>query len=542
MRSKIGLQSQSGIIVDLGKILRKKPVSWKLLGNALNLGIARTIRQQSPRTFLVIRTGGNWAVDDNGFIQRYADEASTIAEPFQREGLCDLLEPPNEPVVQTVELAKLLNDRQVQYAQIMKARGYRVGAYNFSVGNPDYPLWPFLQDGIRASDYWLLLHEYGAPFMDSDPVNLALRHRKAIALCAPDVRAHVKVGITESGIDLGSIGSAGGYRRTPQPSGDRRIIDDFLEQLTWYDAELAKDAYVQWVNLFGYGMQEPWVGLGFDLAEVEEDRIAVQQWLSSGAVDAGGTNPPVDPPTQPPQGATVITSDEIKSAIPYLVKVAQAAGMGASVYGERDIKAADGKTYHLWMFDRGGVGTEDGKYGPSDAFYFDTVTYAISKTPPAPVPAPNPNPNPTPQPRRLTTADMPAGFGFTVEPYQPKPGEAFWGLVAAGGFKLNVGTQFTITCRANVPYGVPVTHAWDAHNHFWDTKLSDGNGQVNIVLGEGSEWTPGSAPPPDRVYVSVTAKEDKGEGVWPTPAGDVVNFGMPGGHCEGLFAFQLMVG
>lgn len=536
--SKIGLQSQSGVIVDLGRILQKKPVSYKLLGNALNLGIARSIREQSPQTFLVIRTGSNWAVDDDGFIQRYADEAATLAGPFLNAGCCDLLEPPNEPVVQTVEWAKLLNDRQVQYATIMKSRGFRVGAYNFSVGNPDYPLWPFLQDGIRASDYWLLLHEYGAPFMDSDPVNLALRHRKVLTLLAPDVRAQVKIGITESGIDLGEIGQAGGYRKMPQPSGNRRIIDVFLQQLEWYDNELAKDPYVHFVNMFGYGMQEPWVGLGFDLSEVEEDRETFISWLKSGVVDLSGESaPPVSNP--PPQGVNVITSDEIKQAIPYLVKVAQAARMGASVYGERDVKAGDGKTYHLWMFDRGGVGTEDGKYGPSDAFYFDPVTYAISKTPPAV----QPPVGTSPAVQRLTTADFAAaGWPFQVIPYQPKPGEMFFGLVGYSDFKAKQGTETQVlvaNATGALVTGYKVTHAFDEANHKFEQPLQD-SPQAKFDLGGGS-YIPNGQTPQDRFYVALD------DGVfgqkWPTPRGDIFLGGMPGQeHFEGKVTMQLMTG
>ena len=393
--SKIGLQSQSGIIVDLGKILQKKPVSYKLLGNALNLGVARTIRERSPQTFLVIRTGSNWAVDDNGFIQRYADEASAIADPFLHEGLCDLLEPPNEPVVQTAELAKLLNDRQVQYAGIMKARGYRVGAYNFSVGNPDYPLWPFLQDGIRASDYWLLLHEYGAPFMDSDPVNLALRHRKVLSLLAPDVRAKVRIGITECGIDLGSIGSAGGYRRMPQPPGGESPIDAFIRQLTWYDAELAKDPNVHFVHMFGYGMQEPWVGLGFDLAEVEEDRNKFLDWLQGGTVSslatmpedahtpppnpAPVTKPPVIIPHDPPAGTLdnlpqVRSDDDLRNLayntlkIPFnpdaaLVKYARAHRLGVALAAESKYVDAAGVRWVWQPFVLGIARCKDGDFG-----------------------------------------------------------------------------------------------------------------------------------------------------------------------------------
>lgn len=201
--SRIGVSSQSGIIQDASKLLAKGLIAWLLLGNALSLDFARKIRAESPQTTILLRTGNDWAYKDQSFNHNYRDIALRVAEPFQKEGLCDFLLPPNEPVITNDVEARQLNDAQVWLAGEYKAHGYRTGAYNFSVGNPDTSLWPYLIPGIRACDGWLFLHEYDLGATHSEYyVWTSLRHRSVFPLIPSDV--NLKIGITECLDDLGT--------------------------------------------------------------------------------------------------------------------------------------------------------------------------------------------------------------------------------------------------------------------------------------------------------------------------------------------------
>src|SRR5207244_4307741 len=111
----------------------------------------------------------------------------------------------------------------------------------------------------------------------------SLRHRKVRPLIAPDI--DLKVAITECLIDLSTkievYGHGGGYRTLPD---NGRLIQDYLDHLSWYDSELAKDPYVKFANIFGCGMEEPWVSRGFDVLAVDTDADAFTNWLQAGVV------------------------------------------------------------------------------------------------------------------------------------------------------------------------------------------------------------------------------------------------------------------
>lgn len=322
--SLIGVQSQSGTIQQLNRVLEKKPLAYLLLGNAVNFGIAQYIRERSPSTLILLRAqADNWSLDAG--VVNFAYRSMTTAGPFQSAGLCDFLLPPNEPIVWNDVDARRLNAQMVQCAELYRSSGYATGAYNFSVGNPDYPLWPYLNEGILASDGWLFLHQYGAPNMQRDAENLSLRHRKARTFMSQAVRNVLKIGVTECFIDLG-IGNRppdgeadkGGYRNLRNPiDDDSWWIRNLTQQLDWYDAELARDPYVKFVTGFGYGMQEPWVGLGFDIANIDTDRAYFINWLKVGStpIPPPIPEPPIpEPPTPHPEPSMTIEQERIKAA------------------------------------------------------------------------------------------------------------------------------------------------------------------------------------------------------------------------------------
>lgn len=286
--SKIGVQSQSGVIQDATRLASKHPIAWKLLGNALSLDFAKQLRAIYPNIVIVLRAQpDNW--DLNNGVLDYASRAMAVAHPFLNAGVCDFLEPPNEPIVYTTDDAKRLNDQMWRIAGVYKQNGYATLAYQFSVGNPSYPLWQYLNDGIVASNGWLGLHEYGAPNLYRDADNLALRHRRVRPLLNAQAQGMLKVAITECGIDLG-IGrppdgepTRGGYRALRNPTDDDLWwIRNYTQQLDWYDSQLAQDAYVKFTTLFGYAMNEPWTGLGFNVADVDTDRAFYIAWQKAG--------------------------------------------------------------------------------------------------------------------------------------------------------------------------------------------------------------------------------------------------------------------
>lgn len=544
--SKIGIQSQNGTINDFDRVAAKLPIAWMLLGNALGLKLARDIRARSKNTFLVLRTGGDWDYKSQAFIQGYLDDALRIAEPFQRAGLCDMLCPPNEPVVRNDVEAQQLNDQQVWYAGQLKAHGYRTGAYNFSVGNPDYPLWPWLQDGIRACDNWLLVHQYDVGAAHPEIfADTSLRHEKFIPLLAADVQANLKIGITECLDDLNTDGSiyghGGGYRKLPD---NGRLIQDYVEHLQWWEGEIAKEPRIKFATVFGYSMLEPWVGLGFDVANIDGDRQAFIDWLSPGVVDLS----PTPPPNPEPEPDMTIEQERVKHAwesvgrgmdatgIPYDPTFAfpQAAikyRLGAPLGKEYRYADQNGVPQAAQAFALGIVQCRENDFG-------NVLAYSLNDGKPLSA-TPTPEPPQPPVNKRLTTADV-SQYGFRVEPYMPAPGEEFYGLVAIGNIQSGpqvstTSTMFAVNAVGGAVIGEKLVHAYDSANHKFEKHDSP---SVGIVLGPGSYIGP--AGPQDRFYVALN---DGQPGVWPTPKGDVLVAGMPNGqHWQATYTWQLMRG
>jgi hypothetical protein len=522
--SKVSVQSQSGIIQDASKVLAKKPVAWLLLGNAASVDFAKKIRAESPSTLILLRAQpDNWALDRT-WTQDFITRSLRFAQPFQQARAIDFLLPPNEPVVSNVPEAQSLNSLMVEAAQDYAANGYKTGAYTFSVGNPPYPLWQYLQDGINASDGWLFLHEYGAPTLQSGAADLSLRHRNVRGYLP--LVPNLKIGITECGIDLGIIGKGGGYRALPD---DGHLVEDYLSQLTWWDSELAKDDYVKFATLFGYAMEHPWET--FDVAAVDTDRSAFISWLQSGTPIGV---PPMSTPLERKNAAWHSIDVPYNPDAAYF-KIAQQLALGRPVAPEYSYTGVDGVAYSGQGYDKAFL--ESPKSDVLSAKAYDWLSGELY-TPTAP-----PNPIPPVTIKRLATADLPPEFGIKVISYAPKPGEKFFGLVGASPLLSgpSVGTQSTMLAvneQGSPVIGYILSHAWDEANHHSESFPSP---QVGIILGTGSYYTPPRIGP-DHFYIS------KGDGVngvqWPTkyPSDEVIS-GMPlGQHFTASYTWQLMVG
>lgn len=509
---KIGVQSQSGTIPAFNELMARKPIAYLLLGNAVGLTLARDIRARSPKTLILIRAQpDNWELTQS-FTDDFIDRSLRTADPFQREGLIDFLLPPNEPIVFNDVAARNLNGLMVSVANAYKAAGYWTGAYNFSVGNPDYPLWQYLQDGIVASDGWLFLHEYGAPNLYRQSEDLALRHRKVLPLLSPSVRAMLKIGITECGIDLG-IGrppdgepTAGGYRNLrKQGDSDDYWIDNFLPQMSWWDGELAKDDYVKFCTMFGYAMETPWNGLGFDPAMYDNDRSKFIAWLSSGVAPI----PPVPVPNPPEE---TMTPEEQRSNDAFnaagvafnreaaLFKYAQANNLGYPVTDE-------------YSTSRGGVSYVSQGYAAAilevkvndwgNVRPYDWLTGA-PYVPPAP-PSNGGGGSPTLPPFVIPPALI--SIGANATPGQVPAGSTLYRLTGA-----SVRQGVSAFCRVVVigvnrlpAVGIQVVNVFPDGNG--EILVSDGSGAVQFNYAASSAFTP-PAPGPFTVFCAEGAKKD----------------------------------
>lgn len=547
--SKLGVQSQSGIIQDASKLLAKHPIAYKLHGNALGLDFARAIKSASPSTLIILRAqSDNWALDPT-FTNSYIDRATKAADPFLKEGLCDLLESPNEPIVRNDSDAKLLNELQVTVAHAYYSRGFTPLGFQFSVGNPDYPFWAYLNDGLLACNGWLGLHQYGAPTLQSNAADLSLRHRKVYPLLTPEARALLKVVVTECGLDFGigrptdGFPTSGGYRAMPQINDDEDYwIKSLTSQLAWWDSELAKDPYVIATTLYGYAMEHPWET--FDVSAIDTDRLFFVNQYQGGTAVIPPYVPPVSTspspsPSSPPE-PDVITPAQTVATVPFLVKRAIQLDLGPSIYGQYDAFGDDGK-YLAWIFQRGGVIVKEGDYASLDHAKLFNPQTGEPMSEPLPWPCGS-TPVPPPPTKRITTADLPPEFGIVVQSYSPKVGEKFFGLVGAGNFKSGpgVGTQtllMAVNEQGSPVIGYSLTHAWDAEFHKSETFPSP---TVGIILSTGSYYDP-PAIGPDHFYVSKGASP---AGAWPIPfPSDIVIGGMPNGqHFEATYTFQLMTG
>ena len=471
--NKFGIQHQHGAPPDTHRLDYSRMATVKLLGNALNLGFARDIRQRAPNALLVLRAAGG----DQDYTKPadvYADYACGLLDPFLAAGLCDVAEPLNEPIIRNDVDAMRLNEWQMGYNAIMHGRGYSVGAYNFSVGNPAFELWRYLTVGLREAD-WLMLHEYGAPRLDSDAGYTSLRHRAVYAGLPADCRKAML--ITECGIDLWTNTYAvggGGYRRIT-------TMADYIAQIKGWLAELDKDSYVKGVHLYGYGMESPWTEMGFDVAGDDGDREQFFAFVNGLPPltakpnnDIGGAEPPVTPP---PGGTVRTAQNRINAAwraagIDYypaaaFPKKAAELGLGRPVTGEyRDESSRP--TVAGQGFDLAFLECADGDWANMTAY--DWLTGEPWQPSPAPSPVPvNGGIVPYRFPPVLTSI---GALGSEGVPLVGKPFYRLTGATVRQG--VSAFLIVTVFGKSAPAVGVKVV------NHF-----PDGNGEVIQTDGSG---------------------------------------------------------
>lgn len=300
--NKIGIQLQNKPN-DVEQAFDAQALSYKFLGQALDLGLVQECRNRAPNAILVLRAAGG-DQDYRKPAQIYADYVCAVLERFHNAGLCDIAEHINEPgfrdsrdLVASQEDAKALCAHAVDFNRILHARGYKTLVYNFSVGVPASrfvpgapSVWKELLDGIKTGDM-LGLHEYGAPRMRDGEGFYCGRVEYVVAELAL-LGVAPAIAITETGIDRGLIAGSGGGYKNP----DHEVtIADYVDDLKWYAQKLAAIPLVKFAHVFLFGSgSNLWTT--FDVADREEDRrefISFMKWSPPGGAPV--INPPVTP-------------------------------------------------------------------------------------------------------------------------------------------------------------------------------------------------------------------------------------------------------
>lgn len=301
MMAKLGFQVLAWRDGVLEYCLRSQVQQLKVLvPDAANL---RVIKENIPGCFVVYRMYKSFeaqqALLENPVdgARRFADEILRASE--QSRSYIDAYEGLNEPDALWGDNALRYNEWTAEYARIMRQRGHRTVAYNWSVGTPQGYFrgdgnadpdgfreglrqhWSVFLDGLRESDY-LGLHEYSAPRMWDAATWLCLRYRRVYEVLPEDCRKPLF--ITECGIDSGVTGvGLHGWRWYNYTE------DEYLEQLRWYTNELNRDDFVIGAHIFQCGSYDSqWES--FDILGCEKiaDYIANQPRGMRGTSVGGG--------------------------------------------------------------------------------------------------------------------------------------------------------------------------------------------------------------------------------------------------------------
>ncbi|MCZ7569386.1 MAG: hypothetical protein M5U01_12515 [Ardenticatenaceae bacterium] len=254
-----------------------------------NADFVASIKRVSPNTVVIARYTpleqfNLAAADPAEAARRFADLILPIATDPVRQANIDAWEAYNEPVPAGHEQMARLAAFEAERTRLLAAAGIRSCIGNFGTGQPALEQWPAFFPAIQAiqeHNGYLGLHEYSAPYLwfgtgayqfqpgvdEGDEGWLTLRYRKVYRQYLQPAGLEVPLLITETGID-GSVanrpGPAGSgwrdFRGFWQSEG--RVTSSaagfYVEQLTWYDAELAQDPYVKGAAIFALAGPQGW--------------------------------------------------------------------------------------------------------------------------------------------------------------------------------------------------------------------------------------------------------------------------------------------
>jgi hypothetical protein len=206
--------------------------------------------------------------------RRIVDLLLPVAADSRRMEVFDAWEGYNEPVASDAEQMRRLADMEAERVRLLAEHGIRSVIGNFSVGLPPLEDWTHFRptlESAREHGGYLGLHEYSAPVMqfgtEGDEGWLTLRYRKVYRQHLIPAGLDLPLVITECGID----GTVGGSHPGPAGQGWKHYVDywaeqgmgtdgagNYVEQLAWYDGELAKDDYVVGAAVFAINATSHW--------------------------------------------------------------------------------------------------------------------------------------------------------------------------------------------------------------------------------------------------------------------------------------------
>lgn len=221
-------------------------------------------------------------------------------------------------------------EHEIERMKALDAIGRKAVIGNFSTGTPDVAHWSRFRPALEyaaAHGHALGLHSYSGPVMQwlaggnqrtatgdvlADPCEgpdvdgwLTLRYRKVLKICRAWGIGHIKIAITESGID--------DVQPRPGPQGkgwksylgtefeNRSPFGDYASQLAWYGRRLTEDQNViAWVD-FGFSQAGDWETFDLSNADAMRARVVVEMLkLPRGHGAVVPAPPPVTPPSPPP--------------------------------------------------------------------------------------------------------------------------------------------------------------------------------------------------------------------------------------------------
>ncbi|CAG0930454.1 hypothetical protein TFLX_01755 [Thermoflexales bacterium] len=143
-------------------------------------------------------------------------------------------------------------DFYIALMDLAEADGYRLGLWSPSVGNPPEEFYPEIARACRRAkthgNHILCLHEYGLEgLLKEAPANLVTRYRQLYQYLQQE-DAIIPLVISEAG-------EYGG--------GSFTNVETFMDDFTWYDAELSRDSYVIGCAAWTLG---DWNGANFQAA------------------------------------------------------------------------------------------------------------------------------------------------------------------------------------------------------------------------------------------------------------------------------------
>jgi len=201
--------------------------------------------------------------------------ARYLEKPIQANPALNAWEGPNEPTANNAEGMRWYAEFLYELARLIRGTGKTPISGNWSVGTPDYGLWPEYRQALQAvRDHGAVLgrHSYAGPDQSTWPY-LLLRHREDNARFEALGFGDVPVVLTEAGADSVPFGMPPGTAwRDLYGDDGARYVREILAPL---EMELRRDEYVIGAVLFTYGPREWWPRHNVDGSGVTEALLAL---------------------------------------------------------------------------------------------------------------------------------------------------------------------------------------------------------------------------------------------------------------------------